>query len=88
MNQPKWQLLTTAPNVPLAHVIITLLEEQGVTCPIDSGSSLFGEVQPCGVMVGAHDLHRARRILEQPHFTDAELDFLATGHLSCDDAKE
>jgi hypothetical protein len=39
-------------------------------------------------MVEAHLLHRAQELLADAPFTDAELDFLATGRLSCDDSKE
>jgi hypothetical protein len=72
----------------MAHLIASVLEGQGIACHIDRGTTLLGEAQPCGVMVEAHLLHRAQELLADAPFTDAELDFLATGRLSCDDSKE
>ncbi len=88
MSEAKLQLLTTAPNVPAAQVIAGLLKGQGVDCHIQTGTPLLGEAQMCAVMVEASLLHRAKILLSEASFTDAELDFLATGHLSCEDAKE
>lgn len=88
MAEAKLQLLTTAPNIPAAQVIAGLLRGQGVECRIDSGSSLLGEAQLCAIMVEAAALRRAKAVLADATFTDQELDFLATGHVSCEDAKE
>ena len=88
MSETKWQLLTTAPNIPAAHALETLLKGRGVDCRLESDMPLLGEGMPCAVMVEASLLHRAKYVLAEADFTDAELDFLATGHLSCDAAKE
>jgi hypothetical protein len=88
MTQSKLQILTTGPNVPAARVIAGLLKEQGIECHIQSDTPLLGEAQMCAVMVEAPLVERAKRVLAEASFTDAELDFLATGHLSCEDAKE
>ena len=88
MVNTKWQILTTAPNVPAARAIAGLLEGQGVQCQLKFDTSLLGEGQQCAVMVEASLLHRGRFVLAEANFTDAELDFLATGLLCCDDAKE
>ncbi len=83
-----WKLLTTAPNIPAAHALVTLLEGRGIECQLKSDTSLLGEGRQCAIMVEASLLHRAKYLLAEVNFTDDELDFLATGHLSCDAAKE
>lgn len=55
---------------------------------IESDLSLLGEARMCALMVEAEVLRGAQSLLAQAELTDAELDFLATGHLSCDDARE
>jgi len=88
MMDATWQLLTTAPNVPAARALASMLESQGVACQLKADTSLLGEARQCAVWVESALLHRAKWLLEEASFTDAELDFLATGQLSCDDAKE
>ena len=88
MSETKWQLLMTAPNVPAAHALVTLLKGRAIECRVKSDTSLLGEGRPCAVMVEASLLHRAKYVLAEVNFSDEELDFLATGHLSCDAAKE
>ena len=88
MKDASWQLLATAPNVPAAHAVVTLLEGSGVPCKLKAESSLLGEGRPCGILVEASRLHRAKAVMAEASFTDAELEFLATGHRSCDDARE
>lgn len=88
MADTAWQLLTTAPNVPAARAIATRLEGEGVEVRVDADSALLGEGRPCAIMVEAPAMRRARRVLSEAEFSDAELEFLATGQHSCDDAKE
>lgn len=88
MTDSVWQLLTTAPNAPTARALVTLLEGQGVECQVRTDSAIFGEAMSCAVMVEASALDRAKRVLSEACFTDAELEFLATGAHCCDDAKE
>jgi len=88
MTEATWQFLTTAPNVPAAHAVATLLEGNGVACQLKADSSLLGEARSCAVLVEASLLHRAKRVLSEASFTDEELEFLATGQPSCDDARE
>jgi hypothetical protein len=83
-----WQLLTVAPNAPTAHVLVESLCAQGITAQVVTDSSLLGQAMPCRVMVDAPQLRRAQQLLEHEPFTDEELDFLATGKVSCDDTKE
>ena len=88
MIDAKWQLLTTAPNMPAARAVAGLLEDHGVKCQLKADTSLLGEGRQCAIMVEASLLHRGKYVLAEASFTDAELDFLATGQLSCDAAKE
>ena len=88
MSETKWQLLTMAPNIPAAHALETLLKGHGIECRLKSGTPLLGEGRHCAVTVEASLLHRAKYVLAEVNFTDEELDFLATGQLSCDAAKE
>ena len=88
MSETKWQLLTTAPNIPAAHALETLLKGRGIECRLKSDTALLGEGRECAVMVEVSLLHRAKYVLAEVNFTDEELDFLATGQLSCDAAKE
>jgi hypothetical protein len=84
----EWQLLMVMPNAPLAHALIESLSAQGIATKLLTDSSLLGQGMPCRVMVEATQLHRAQQLIDPERFTDEELTFLATGTLSCDDAKE
>ena len=88
MSKPKWQLLTTAPDLPSACALVEILTAQGVACHVVPDSTLLGQALPCRVMVDPVSAQRAKSIISQSHFTDAELIFLATGVASCDAAKE
>lgn len=88
MTDATWQLVTTAPNPPAAHAIATLLRGNGVPCQLQGESVIAGDGLPCAILVEASLLHRAQRILADARLSDAELEFLATGMLCCDDARE
>jgi hypothetical protein len=88
VSQKTWQVLMTAPNVPAAHALMTLLHDRGVECQLKADTALLGEGRQCAILVEASLLHRAKYVLAEANFTDEELDFLATGQLSCDAAKE
>ena len=88
MSQTTWQVLTTAPNVPAARALADSLLAHGVASRVVTESSLMGEALPCRIMVEAALLRRAQWLMTQGRFTDEELTFLATGALSCTDAKE
>ena len=87
MAAAKWQLLTTAPNMPAARAVAGLLEAKGVRCQLKADTALLGEGRQCAIMVEASLLHRGKFVLAEANFTDAELDFLATGRMSCEDAQ-
>lgn len=88
MTEEMWQVLTTAPNLPAAHALASLLEGQGVGCRLKADTALLGEGRSCAILVKASLMQRAKRVLTDASFTDAELAFLATGQSFCDDAKE
>ena len=74
-----WQLLTTAPNVPSAHVHLRWLADHGVVGKIVVDTSLLGEFQLCRIFVDVMQAHRARWLLAQRNFSDEELLSLAIG---------
>lgn len=88
MSESKWQLLTTAPDLPSAHALVEKLTAHGITCHVVPDSTLLGQAMPCRVMVDSTLVHRAKWVMSQSQFTDEELTFLATGVVSCDAAKE
>ena len=88
MTEATWQLLTTAPNVPAAHAVASLLEGNGIACRLKADSSLLGEARSCAVLVEASLVHRANLVLSGANFSDAELDFLATGNIRGEAANE
>lgn len=88
MTEAPWRVLATAPNVPSAHAIATLLESHGVACQIKADTVIPGEARSCAILVDASVMHRAQWVLSEARLTDAELEFLATGMLCCDDARE
>jgi hypothetical protein len=87
VNDPKWQFLTSAPNLVMAHTLIDFLEAGGIPCQIVSGPALLGECQDCHIIVKAPLLHQAKWLLAQGSFTDEELTILATEASSDDGAK-
>jgi hypothetical protein len=88
MSQPKWHVLTTAPDLPSAHALVEVLTAQGITSHVVPDSTLLGQALPCRVLVDSAQAHRAKWIISQAQFSDEELAFLATGMVSCDAAKE
>ena len=88
MSQSRWQVLTTAPDLPSAHALVEALMAQGIASHVVPDSTLLGQALPCRVMVDSALVHRAQRVMSQGQFTDEELTLLATGVTSCDAAKE
>ncbi len=86
MADIEWVFLTSAPNGPAAQALAGSLLAHGVATRIEAGSDLLGEVGPCGIFVGLAQVHRARWLLKLGEFSEAELDFLATGRLPGEDS--
>jgi hypothetical protein len=81
-----WQLLTTAPNVPLAEALATALASYGVVSQVVSDTAILGQARPCSVLVDATQMHRARWFLSQGHVSEEELQILAAGAVPGDDS--
>jgi hypothetical protein len=88
MSQPKWHVLTTAPDLPSAHALVGYLRSQGIPCQMVPDSTVLGQAMPCRIVVDPALANRAQAALSQGNFSDEELTFLATGAVSCDAAKE
>ncbi len=62
-----------------AQAICERLLSEGVTARIQSDTALLGTARQCRVQVPAEVEHRAKRVLADAQFSDAELEELATG---------
>jgi hypothetical protein len=76
-----WDVVATFSDVASAHAIATLFRDEGVPAEVVSDTSLLGEARRCEIRVPPELVHRARWLMSQAQFTDAELIFLATGKL-------
>jgi hypothetical protein len=81
-----WDVVATFSDVPSAQVLVALFRAEGVPTDLVSDTSLLSEARRCEVRVPPALMHRARWLMAQAQFTDAELVFLATGKL--DDADQ
>lgn len=82
----KWQAVASLSDVPSAQVLAQRLIFEGVPARVMSDPQLLGEGRGCEVQVPSVLAHRARWVMSQAQFTDAELTFLATGKLGGDDS--
>jgi len=83
-----WNVVATFSDVPSAQALATLFRAEGVPVEVVSDTSLLGEARCCEIRVPAELAHRARWLMSQAQFTDAELTFLATGKLEGGDNDE
>jgi hypothetical protein len=77
MLNDDWCVFGEFPNAAEAEVIKSLLETEGVTTKVGP----FVPVKGVRLLIETNLVHRAIWILKNSGFTDAELDFLATGEL-------
>jgi hypothetical protein len=77
----EWQVVETFSDVASGHVIVTLFNREGLPAKLILGNPLLGDANGCEIRVPREMAHRARWILSQAEFTDAELTYLATGEL-------
>jgi hypothetical protein len=75
----KWITVAVVSDTLSAQAIYDRLTTDGVTARVLSDTELLGTARPCRVQVPEEVEHRARRVLADAQFTDAELDELATG---------
>ena len=73
--------MATLSDVSSGHVIVTLFNREGLPAELILGNPLLGDANACEIRVPREAAHRARWILSQAEFTDAELTYLATGEL-------
>jgi hypothetical protein len=83
-----WDVVVTFSDVPSAHAMAVLFRAEGVPAEVISDTSLLGEARLCEVRVPPDLAHRARWLMSQAQFTDAELSFLATGELDGADSAD
>ena len=83
-----WDVVATFSDVPSAHAMVVLFREEGVPAEVVSDTSLLGEARRCELRVPAELVRRARWVMSQAQFTDAESTFLATGELDGADNAE
>jgi hypothetical protein len=79
MSETQWRLLACLSDVPSAAVLAEILSSEEVAVRIITEAGLLGQAAPCRVFVAANQAHRARWILAQRSFSEAELIYLATG---------
>jgi hypothetical protein len=77
----EWQVVASVSDVASGHVIVTLFNYEGLPAKLILGNPLLGDANGCEIRVPREAAHRARWILSQAEFTDAELTYLATGEL-------
>ncbi len=76
-----WDVVETYANVHSAHTVAILLRAAGMPAEVVGDTSLLGDARRCELRVPPGLGRRARWLMSQAHFTDAELTFLATGEL-------
>jgi hypothetical protein len=75
----QWVVVAQFINVASAQVTIGLLQTERVPVRLQRNSLVPGLDVQCDVAVPSEYAHRARWILQHCNFSDAELNFLATG---------
>jgi hypothetical protein len=80
-SKQDWETVVYLTDVPVAEVLAQRLADEGVLSRVVSDPPLLGEGRNCAVQVPSELAHRARWLLAQAQFTDAELNYLATGEL-------
>jgi hypothetical protein len=81
MGEAGWRVVATVSDTISALALRTFLEAEGITAVIQADTSLLGEARPCDILVPEAAWRRARRLLAESQFSDAELSLLATGRL-------
>ena len=86
MHGPEqWVVVAQFPDAASAQVTIGLLQSERVPVRWRCNSPMPGLDVQCDVEVPSDYAHRARWILKHRTFSDAELNFLATGEPLRDD---
>jgi hypothetical protein len=80
-----WQPVALLYDETAAHKLAALLEAEAVPTQVAPDSKLIGYTLGWEVCVAAAMLQQAHELLAPSRFTDAELEYLATGVLAGDD---
>jgi hypothetical protein len=75
----KWITVAVVSDTLSAQAIYERLTTDGVSARVLSDTALLGTARQCRVQVPAEVEHRAKRVLADAQFSDAELEELATG---------
>jgi hypothetical protein len=81
----QWVVVAQFPDTASAQVTLGLLQTERVPVRLRRTSLMPGLDLQCDVEVPSDYAHRARWILQHCNFSDAELNFLATGEPLGDD---
>jgi hypothetical protein len=76
-----WSTVSVVSDILSAQAICELLVSESVPARIASDTELLGAARQCRIQVPEELLSRAKWVLSDAHFTDAELEFLATGKI-------
>jgi hypothetical protein len=80
----KWTTVAVVSDTLSAQAVYERLITEGVAARVQSDTALLGSARSCRIQVPAEAEHRAKRVLADAQFTDAELDRLATGEVGDD----
>jgi hypothetical protein len=83
-SRSAWTSVATFYDVGPAHTLAALLNDEQVPTRVTSDSKLIGDALIWEVSVPPELLERARTLLAQSNFADAEIEYLATGVLRSD----
>jgi hypothetical protein len=75
----KWTTVAVVSDTLSAQAIHERLVTEGVEARVRSDTELLGMARQCRIQVPAEAERRAKRVLAEARFTDAELERLATG---------
>jgi len=81
----RWVVIAQFPDTASAQVTIGRLQSENVPVRVRCNSPVPGLDIDCAIEVPQDYAHRARWILKHSTFSDAELNFLATGEPLNDD---
>ena len=81
MGNDEWCVICEFPNYAGAEIMKSLLETEGVPTKITPSDKITALYTGVRVLVKASLAHRARWVLNNADFSEAELVYLATGEL-------
>ena len=88
MDKDKWCVISEFPNYAGAEILKSLLEASGVPTKIVPSDRITAFYTGVHVLVESSLVHRAKWLLNNADFSDAELNYLATKELPSSREKE